>query len=439
MVSVAIYLFSSFMEAIIVWRYSSALFLPKRSFRSKFSILCVLYILLFFISLSESTEWNALAYFGANFIFFITQFKSNLGSSFFHSSVILALMGMCEFITYGIFKYFIPSFLQGPRNYHELAVFAIVNKLLFLTVSYLITFIFSKGTKQLQQSGLSALMLMIMPLSSIYVMLTFISIGELTPIPSPYNWQIVLSAILLLISTIIIFAINEYTQRKNIEFTELQLLLQKESDTAKYYQMMNLQSENQRILIHDIKNHLHSIETLNENKENDKVSSYISQLLSSSNLQEVSRLCDHDMLNSILSRYMHQCRNCQIQLHADIRSGSIDFISDQDLTSLFCNLLDNAVEAATGIPDAYIEISTGKRPNTTLVVITMINSCSQKPSSNNKGLLLTSKSDKTLHGLGTKSIRKTVQKYGGECKMYYDESSHTFHTIITLKTDQQYA
>lgn len=30
-----------------------------------------------------------------------------------------------------------------------------------------------------------------------------------------------------------------------------------------------------------------------------------------------------------------------------------------DMTSLFCNLLDNAVEAATGYPNAFIDISVG--------------------------------------------------------------------------------
>lgn len=37
-----------------------------------------------------------------------------------------------------------------------------------------------------------------------------------------------------------------------MEFTEMQLLLQKESDSAQYYKMLNAQNENQRILIHDI-------------------------------------------------------------------------------------------------------------------------------------------------------------------------------------------
>lgn len=43
----------------------------------------------------------------------------------------------------------------------------------------------------------------------------------------------------------------------------MQLLLQRESDSAKYYEMLLSQNENQRILIHDIKKHLQSIELLN--------------------------------------------------------------------------------------------------------------------------------------------------------------------------------
>lgn len=39
-----------------------------------------------------------------------------------------------------------------------------------------------------------------------------------------------------------------------MEFTEMQLLLQQEPDSAQYYKMLRLQNENQRILIHDIKN-----------------------------------------------------------------------------------------------------------------------------------------------------------------------------------------
>lgn len=153
----------------------------------------------------------------------------------------------------------------------------------------------------------------------------------------------------------------------------------------------------------------------------------------SSDLKEASRLCDHEMLNTILCQYKRQCDNKHISFHVDIRHGTTDFIADSDLTSLFGNLLDNAMEAAGSIPEAFIEITTARRANTPFIVITVINSSRKNPFSNPQGTLATSKSDKRRHGFGIKSIRKTVGKYQGDIKMYYNDDTLTFHTIITLK------
>ena len=242
-----------------------------------------------------------------------------------------------------------------------------------------------------------------------------------------------MGAIFLLAANLLMFGINQYNQKKNTEFTEMQLLLQQESDSAEYYEMLRLQNENQRILIHDIKKHLQSIDMLNDQKEHDKIGVYIRQLILSSDLKESSRLCDHEMLNSILCRYMQQCTDCHITFHVDIRRGTTDFIADNDLTSLFCNLLDNAIAAASTMPDSFIEINTSKREKTSFIIITVINSCRKNPFLSKNKLLSTDKSDKSRHGFGLKSIRKTVNKYHGDMKMYYNDDTLTFHTIITLK------
>ena len=131
----------------------------------------------------------------------------------------------------------------------------------------------------------------------------------------------------------------------------MQLLLQKESDFTEYYKMLLSQNANQAILIHDIKKHLQSIASLNEQNAPDKVSAYIHQLLLSSDLKETARICDNELLNAIMARYKRQCNNMGIAFTADIRSGVLNYMSDSDLTSLFCNLLDNATEAAGKVPD----------------------------------------------------------------------------------------
>lgn len=132
-----------------------------------------------------------------------------------------------------------------------------------------------------------------------------------------------------------------------------------------------------------------------------------------------------------------QCLSLHISFLTDIHSGTVDFMADNDITSLFCNLLDNAVEACRGIPEAFIEMTVQKREHTPFTVITMVNSCRNDPFSRHVraglGLMPTSKSDGQRHGFGLKSIRKTVGKYHGNMQMYYHNETATFHSIITLK------
>ncbi len=124
---------------------------------------------------------------------------------------------------------------------------------------------------------------------------------------------------------LLVFGINQYDQQKNTAFTEMQVLLQKEYDSTEYYKMLLQQNDNQRILIHDIKKNLQTIDLLNEKKDFDKIKAYIHQLLKSSDLKEFSRLCDHEMLNAILSRYKHQCSVKNIDFIVDIRNETIFF------------------------------------------------------------------------------------------------------------------
>lgn len=427
------YLFCFFVEAVTLWQYSSSLFSARKRTLTRIIALCGLYFILFFVSLYESVWLNTAFYFVLNLIFLFTQYDLNFYTGLFHSSTLTAVMGMSELMVYGITKYFAPHFLENGRNFLHLFFYSVFSKLIFFSVIYILTHLMQNQEKSREQYDKSVFLLAFIPLSSVFIMLTFISIGTAFSLSPSLDWMITAGAVLLLSSNLLMFGMSQYHQKKNEEFTQMQLLLQQESDRAQYYEMLLMQNENQRILIHDIKKHLQSIAMLNEQREHDKIDAYIRQLILSSNLKEASRLCDHELLNSILCRYMQQCIKDHITLHADIRSRTVDFIASNDLTSLFCNLLDNAIEAAGIVPDSFIEINTSKRKKTPFVVITVINSCRTNPFLSNGRQLCTDKSDKRRHGFGLKSIRRTVQKYHGSMQMYYNDDTFTFHTIITLK------
>lgn len=427
------YLFGFLVEAIILWQYSSSLFSAKNRARTRFIVLCGLYFIMFFVSQYEFIWLNTALYFALNLIFLVTQYDLNFYTGLFHSSTLTAVMGVSELIAYGITKYFAPHFLENGRKFIPLFIFSVFSKLIFFSVIYILTHLMQNHEKSRKQYDKSAFLLVFIPLTSVFIMHIFVIIGEAFSLSSSLDWMVTAGAVFLLISNLLMFGINQYHQKKNEEFTQMQLLLQQESDSTEYYEMLRLQNENQRILIHDIKKHLQSVAMLNEQREHDKIDAYIRQLILSSDLKEVARLCDHELLNSILCRYMQQCIQVHITFHTDIRSGTMDFIADNDLTSLFCNLLDNAIEAAGIVPDSFIEINTGKREKTPFVVITVINSCRTNPFLSKGKQLCTEKSDKGRHGFGLKSIRKTVKKYHGNMQMYYNDDTFTFHTIITLK------
>ena len=427
------YFFAFLIEAVILWQYSSSLFTARRKPHIQFAMLLLFYLTMFAISLLEHKWLNVTLYFILNFIFLLTQYDLKWYSALFHSAVIAAVMGMCELTVYSTMERFSPHFLAESGQFQNMVIFIIFSKMIFFTIVYILIHLLKGQQAQARQHDKSVLLLIFIPVTSVFIMLTLVSVSDSFLLSPLLEGMVTLSAFFLLISNLLVFGINQHNQKKGMEFTQTQLLLQRESNSADYYEMLRLQNENQRILIHDIKKHLHSIDTLNKQKEHDKIDAYLHQLIRSSDLKESTRLCEHEMLNSILCRYMQQCTNKHIAFHADIRSGTTDFIADNDLTSLFCNLLDNAVKAAEGIPESFIDISTGKKEKTPFTVLTVINSCRTNPFTTENGNSTISIPHSHKHGFGLKSIRKTIAKYNGDMQIYYNADTRTFHTIITIR------
>lgn len=421
-------------EAVILQQYATSLFEPRHSLKNTLCVLGILYTMLFSISLLNVKWLNIGLYLLFNSIFLLTQYQLKFHMVIFHSALITAVMSMCELLIYNLVERFTPHFFSEVEQVNNMIIFIIFSKLLFFTIIYIISHILKQQKKNEQRFDNSILFLLFIPITTIFIMLIFVSVSEHYALTSVLNWMISLGAGLLLVSNLFVFGINQYNQKKNSEYTEIQLQLQRESSFTEYYKMILAQSENQSILIHDIKKHLQSIELLNNQNEREKIQAYIQQLLLSSDLKEVSRICDHEMLNAILSRYKRQCDDKNISFIADIRSGTNNFLTDNELTSLYCNLLENAIDATNNVQNPYIEINATKRENTPLIVITVINSCLANPfSAENEGKLISHKPDKEYHGFGIKSIKKIIKNHDGNMQMYYNEDSLTFHTIITLK------
>ena len=245
--------------------------------------------------------------------------------------------------------------------------------------------------------------------------------------------MIIISSVALLLINVLIIVLYNFIEKQNEQTTSLQLQLQSESLTIEHYKTIIEHEEDKNILLHDIRKHLQSIQVLNTENNNEQIEAYISNLINSSKLSTPKKVCDNPLLNAIIGRYIHLCNDYKIDFKSDIRHHSTDFLSNDDCTSLFCNLLDNAFEATKNTPDSFIELNIGYNTTHSIIVITLINSCLNNPFDNNGQLKRTTKTDSRHHGYGIKSIQHTIDKYNGNYNIYYDNSNSTFHTIIIFQ------
>ena len=427
------YIIINLLEALIAWQYCSNLFRPKFSKKVE----CILFITFYAGQLPvlylKSFHNNILIFIIINFSLMLILYHIKWYTAIFHTLLTTVLMSLSELSVLGILSQLITDFYAKDSYIQNIIILTASSKILYFIVLRFIIHLINGKKEESIRPNRGTLFLYTIPFISLFIIVTLTTICLNVKLPLSLNWMIAASSFLLISINLLIFWIYNYNQAKDREFMELQLLLQKESNMEEYYKMLLKQNEDQKILIHDIKRHLQSLATLNEQGEQKKIATYIEQVIHSSDLQDSIRVCDNGLLNAILCRYIKKCNDMDISLHHDIRNGLLSTMPYNDLTSLFCNLLDNAVDAAATIPKSYIELSVTYRKQASLTIITMINSCQTNPFSKNSGLLISHKQDNLWHGYGMKSIERIVNKYDGNMQIYYDKDSSTFHTIIAFK------
>lgn len=194
-----------------------------------------------------------------------------------------------------------------------------------------------------------------------------------------------------------------------------------------YMQVLEHQNNDMRMFAHDTKNHYNAIANMDSIED---VRAYISNVVNEVQSYQIIRLTDNKMLDLLLSKYKVECNSKGIKLNTEIKTANLNYIDDSDLSILICNLLDNAIEAATQSKAKSISFSLRKVNE--FDVLNIINSCDTEPDiKHNK--IITSKADKSAHGYGMKIISKYAKKNNAEYKWYYDDKANTFNSTLIFK------
>lgn len=230
----------------------------------------------------------------------------------------------------------------------------------------------------------------------------------------------------LFISIVVLFITYQHNIEKENELFQLRNEIDKIETEKTYYDILEQQNQDLMIYAHDAKKHLTAIKNLNDNPT---IEEYIN--IMAENLETYSQISHsgNQTLDVILNKYLTECRIKKIKLFLDIRLKNFDYVTDYDLVTILGNLLDNALESAEKSEKREISLSTDYRNTYDVLIIT--NSCDNAPKISNNHLL-TTKSDKKIHGIGLKSVIKTLKKYNGDYDWRYDSLNKTFTSIVML-------
>lgn len=202
----------------------------------------------------------------------------------------------------------------------------------------------------------------------------------------------------------------------HVQVKEIQIRFEKET----LHNIMEMQYKNYQLSkenidmvnrkYHDLK---HQINLLKTQAYVGKSTSYLEKMEREIRVYETQNKTGNQILDAVLTNKAMICQNKEIELKFIVDGGALSFMEDMDVSALFGNMLDNAIESAEKQREKqkrliWLYVTKEKQ----FVRIRTENYCDEKIQFKN-GMPVTTKKDRRLHGYGMKSIKSTVEKYHG--------------------------
>lgn len=250
---------------------------------------------------------------------------------------------------------------------------------------------------------------------------------------TPYRIQgmadvyFVLFPVFIMLFFLIIFIYIMYIEKKN----EIELVNNQNEMIEKNYQEMLLLYQKRERVFHDMKNHLSVLSLLISEKDLERAESYINKINEPILELEHKKYTGNRIVDIILADKTEKAQTYDIPL--EIKSSTLDIgrVHDLDWCSILANLMDNAIEACLKLDESERWIKVVLNQNECATMIEVSNSFNGIIKEIN-GIFESSKINKSLHGLGMKSVQSSVEKYNGILESRYERNIFTIYISLFL-------
>ncbi len=419
-------LFMYVFEALLLYDYANSLFSGKRKTAVKVLSVIGINIVLFFTYQTVNSVLNTGCLLVLYFFTIWLIFGSQPGRALFHATLFTSIMILSEIFVINLCSVIFNDFNAMSNDISAYIFVIVTSKLIYFSVMLAIKKQCSAKNYSKQKDSFYWI-LFLFPLICILICILIFYIADKIQLSDPISIFVSSIFIFLLFANIVIFMVYDKASKNRAELYELKAIKFRQEIDEKYFAAIEQSHKEIRYLSHDIKNHLLQIRYLEDVGE---IHKYLDEVIK--NVEKISyvRISSNKMLNLIISKYSAICEKKRISFSVNVDMANLSYVDDVDLSALFNNLLDNAVEAAEASEGGFIELnifSKNSRFDGVIIRNTSVNAPKHIDTE-----LISSKKDKIFHGLGVNIVKQTLKKYEAVYQWNYDKKNKQFEACIVF-------
>lgn len=355
-------------------------------------------------------------------------YKNKFRKTILYNMLYCTITTLCDMLTVIVMTIVTPQYIEQSLSN---AKSMILSNLMYCMIVFAVYKIYIFVLTSKEQTTLRINELLFLILMTIFEFLAIYCITCSSASQVNGIMLIVLIAGFLLLNIYISYVLNlvavQYNNKYEIDSVKKQNQLQ-----LIHYEALNKKYMETQCMIHDIEKHISAIEHLKDNQNIQETQNYTAYIRQEIKKYKPAFNCKNKILSVILSQKIIEAEAENITVMTEVEDLSLNFIETADITSIFANLWDNAIEGckSSGVSNKTILFKMCKIGN--FIYVDMSNSFNGNLKMS-KGKIISSK--KNHKGLGLISIQMSVEKYGGF--IINEQNGNEFLSEVVIPTIQE--
>lgn len=260
----------------------------------------------------------------------------------------------------------------------------------------------------------------LLPVFTVLYIVTLITVGNVFIQLYGMYLMFVNFFFLLLINIYFLYLFGSLSRAGKLE-RDLELYRKQDEIQYRYYGELEKKYQESRKMVHDMKNHLQAVESLYHQEQREEADGYVRDMFHLLNSFGEKYYTDNRMLNIILNDKLALAHQKGIRCRVKIGEVRLGHLKDIDITTIFANILDNAIEAAEICENPVLKFKMDCIRS--FQVVSLENTCSA--TSAKKGHM----------GVGLENVSRALERYQGY--MQCERSGEVYKAEISLPVKEE--